>query len=162
MLVVTMGLLGYIAFGGAVNTLVLLDIEEGWMPTFVKLAFAVNMVFSYPLQLFPACQVLEPLMFTPMSDPPLARKMRKNALRTTIVAVLALVSIVGATNLDNFVSLVGAFCGMPLAFVYPSICHLKLVVGRDGSCVQKMPDVLLTVFGILVTITITVISIVTW
>lgn len=157
-----MGLLGYLAYGDEVKPLVLLDIQEGSMSTFVKLAFAINIVFSYPLQLFPACQVLEPSMFTPMSDPPLARKMRKNALRVTIVAVLALVAIVGATDLDNFVSLVGAFCGMPLAFVYPSICHLKLVVGRDGSLVQKMPDRLLIVVGILLTITITVINIATW
>jgi proton-coupled amino acid transporter len=161
-LVVAMGLLGYVAFGDAVSPLVLLDIQDGWMATFVKLAFAFNIIFSYPLQFFPACQVLEPLMFTPMSDPPLERKMRKNALRTTVVAILALVSILGATDLDNFVSLVGAFCGMPLAFVYPSICHLKLVVGKDGSCVQKMPDVLLIVFGILLTVTITVINIATW
>ena len=50
--------------------------------------------------------------------------------RLTWVFLLALISWAGSEELDNFVALIGAFCCVPLAFIYPSLLHVRLLGGN--------------------------------
>ncbi len=52
---------------------------------------------------------------------------RRNLFRAAVVAVTLLVAYLGSEQLDNFVSLIGCFCCTPLAFIYPSLFHVKLL-----------------------------------
>jgi solute carrier family 36 (proton-coupled amino acid transporter) len=86
---------------------------------------------------------------TSMSGRPLPKghfKWRRNAYRAGIVFVTLLVAYVGSEQLDNFVSLIGCFCCTPLAFIYPSLFHLRIVKG--ASLFSKAVDVAVLLFGV--------------
>lgn len=161
-LIMSMGLLGYVACGDEVSTLVLLDLKEGALATTVQLAFAAAIIFTFPLMMAPALQIIESKFFAVVVNPPLSRKFKKSAFRAVIVVALALVAVVGATDLDNFVSLIGAVCGVPLAFMYPAICHLRLVLRPEDGLPRRMLDVSLVIFGAALTLAITVTNILCW
>lgn len=87
----------------------------------------LQVLCSFPLQMLPAARVVvswlvqrkrlrpqELLVFEPTSDPPWSRKMAKTGFRFMLVCLFALVAFLGASHLDNFVSLIGALCGVPL------------------------------------------------
>lgn len=50
--------------------------------------------------------------------------------RSLLVICLALIAFLGASHLDNFVSLIGALCGVPLAFIFPAAAHYILIKER--------------------------------
>lgn len=60
-------------------------------------------------------------------------KWKKNIFRAAVVAITLLVAYVGASQLDNFVSLIGAFCCTPIAFIFPAWFHAVLVAGPRGD-----------------------------
>ena len=58
----------------------------------IQLGFMVAVIFTFPLQLFPAIQVLEKELFAPRTaDSPetASRELRRSVLRTGLVCVLA-------------------------------------------------------------------------
>ena len=65
-----------------------------------------------------------------------AAKWTKNAFRTGVVGVTLLVSYVGSSQLDNFVSLIGAFACTPIAFILPALFHALLFGGSVGGGVR--------------------------
>jgi len=158
-LITAMSALGYFAFGEDTQTLVLLSLPDGALPRFVQVTFCVVMLASLPLQLLPAVRIVEGLFLQP-SRPLTWDKHIKSLFRIAFLALLAGVSIVGATSLDHFVSFVGAVCGLPLAFIFPAICHRRLVA-RPGSC-SAYADLALVAFGLAVTLCVGIESIVTW
>merc|ERR1719369_2181675 len=112
-----MSCLGYRSFGAATDTLVLLNLPDGWLTGLVQVAFGISMMASFPLQLLPAVRIIESFFFLP-SRPFTRDKHVKSAFRAFFVLIVAAVSILGATSLDHFVSLIGAVCGLPLAFIF--------------------------------------------
>jgi len=54
----------------------------------------------------------------------------RRGFRSLLVICLALIAFLGASHLDNFVSLIGALCGVPLAFIFPAAAHYILIKER--------------------------------
>ncbi|CAE8634812.1 unnamed protein product, partial [Polarella glacialis] len=158
-LVISVGLLGYLAYGEEVQPLILLNFTSGLVPDSIRMLFAFAMFCSFPLQLLPAVRLVESGFFTPVSNPTLARKCQKNVFRAGYVAILGLVAILGSTSLDSFVSLIGASFGCPLAFVFPLACHYQLVA---QSRFEKGVDLLLGVAGSVITLVVSALSIASW
>merc|ERR1712039_495586 len=102
------------------------------------------MLTSFPLQILPALHVVEGIFLGP-SRPMTWDKHIKNLFRIVFVGLLAGISIAGATSLDHFVSFVGAVCGLPLAFIFPAICHSRLVAA-PGSCAM-IADMAMVLLG---------------
>eukprot|EP00929_Paragymnodinium_shiwhaense_P120293 TRINITY_DN92227_c0_g1_i1.p1 TRINITY_DN92227_c0_g1~~TRINITY_DN92227_c0_g1_i1.p1 ORF type:complete len:502 (+),score=49.82 TRINITY_DN92227_c0_g1_i1:55-1506(+) len=150
---------GYLAFGFEANTIIPLSLPPGPGPRVAMIAFMVAMLGTYPLQLLPAVRLLEDLVLLP-SRPMTCDKHKKNAFRVFLVFVSVSISLAGATSLDHFVSLIGAFCGLPLAYVFPAACHLKLVA-KPGS-LDAMTDVALILFGSAATVLVTADTVATW
>merc|ERR1712039_200722 len=117
------------------------------------------MLTSFPLQILPALHVVEGIFLGP-SRPMTWDKHIKNLFRIVFVGLLAGISIAGATSLDHFVSFVGAVCGLPLAFIFPAVCHSKLVAA-PGSFAYVI-DVAVAIFGFAVTVVIGYHSLATW
>merc|ERR1712228_844444 len=99
-------------------------------------AYALAMVCTFPLQLLPATRLVESMLFEKAATKTMYHKMRKNLFRMVFVCFLCAIAIVGSTSLDHYISLVGAACGLPLAFVFPAICHQAL--SKDLTGVQKL------------------------
>ena len=120
-----------------------------------SVADCLALVFTYPFMFAPAIAICEkalvPKFFAPVVNETHG-VWRRNTFRGVLVACTLAVSLVGARQLNNFVSLIGAFCcgearawdagrpparyccilvphtpAAPLAFVYPCAFHLVLM-----------------------------------
>merc|ERR1719209_112526 len=111
------------------------------------------MMASFPLQLLPAVRIIEGFFFLP-SRPFTWDKHIKSGFRAFICLLVALVSVIGATSLDHFISLIGAVCGLPLAFIFPVVCHRNLVAAPGSR--DAHVDFALILFGMIVTVVVSV------
>jgi len=158
-LLCSMSALGYSAFGAETNTLVVLNLEQGTGTKVIQVIFCLVVLTSFPLQMLPAIRIVEGLFLSP-SRPKTWDKHIKNLVRLACVALVAGVSILAATSLDHFVSIVGAVCGLPLAFIFPAMCHKKLVATPGSAGVGV--DWALIVFGVLIMVVVGTENVMTW
>lgn len=132
---VTMGVLGYITFGDAINTVIILNLPQKLpMIIIIQLLYLLAILLSTPLQLFPAIRLIESRIFSKGTGKVSARvKWSKNAFRFIFVIFVAIVAYFGGHNLDRFISFVGCFACIPLVYMYPPLLHLKGCCGIDQT-----------------------------
>ena len=125
------GALSYLTFGSDVNAVVLVNLDQSskltqsvrlswrlyWlylicMPSpriQVQFLYSLAILLSIPLQFFPAVRILENGLFVRSGKQNLRVKWLKNLFRFGLVALSTMLSLVGAADLDKFVSLIGSF-----------------------------------------------------
>ncbi|KAL8798917.1 MAG: hypothetical protein Q9182_006289 [Xanthomendoza sp. 2 TL-2023] len=127
----------------------------------VQFLYSLAVLVGTPVQLFPATRIIETKIFgdraSGKKSP--ALKWKKNAFRTAITVLCGLISILGASDLDKFVALIGAFACVPLVYIYPAFLHWK---GVARSPWVKGGDILLCVLGLGAMIYSTAVTISTW
>ena len=136
-------------------------------PQTSKLVNAVQFLYSFavivgtPVQLFPATRIIETKIFGDRASgkKSSATKWKKNAFRTSITVLCGLISIVGASDLDKFVALIGAFACVPLVYIYPAFLHFK---GVARSPWIRAGDAVLCVIGLVAMVYSTVVTVSTW
>lgn len=124
--------------------------------------YALAILLSVPLQFFPAVRILENGLFTRSGKADFRVKWQKNGFRSLMVIACAVLSWVGAADLDKFVALVGCFAwcsigiiwivykqfkclfSVPLCYCYPAMLHYKAV---SQTRKQKLADIVLIIFG---------------
>lgn len=129
----------------------------------VQLLYALAILLSVPLQLFPAVRILENGLFTRSGKVDPRVKWQKNAFRFGMVILCTVISWVGAADLDKFVAFVGCFAwcvsmalwmisykwseifSVPLCYVYPAMLHYKAI---SRTLKQKLADIILIIFGL--------------
>ncbi|RKP11714.1 transmembrane amino acid transporter protein-domain-containing protein, partial [Piptocephalis cylindrospora] len=157
----SVGALSYLTFGDKVETVVLLNLPSGSTAVeLVQLFYTLAILFSVPLQMFPAIGILENSLFTPRSgkrDPKV--KWTKNAFRLGICLLIAVIAYVGSSSLDRFVTLIGAIACIPLSFVYPALFHYKALARSAWS---KRADIGIVVFGLCCMTFCTVTTVYSW
>lgn len=117
---VFMGTVSYAAFGSETRTVILLNLpQDNKFVNAVQLLYAVAIVLSAPLQLFPAIRIAENELFTRSGKHHPYIKWKKNIFRFLLATIAALIAWGGAADLDKFVALSGSFLCVPLAFIYP-------------------------------------------
>lgn len=127
---VIVGLIPYLYLDGmahaAMADAVTLNLPRVWWAFAIQGSYCVALALSYPLMLFPAVRIIEKALTR-------ARLMgrdadgfvaRRNAVRAAIVAGTLGVALAGG---DTLVSFIGCFCCTPLAFIYPTLFHYRLV-----------------------------------
>lgn len=148
---VIFGLVPYLWFAGVQDVImsagVTLYLPRVWWAYLIKGAYCIALAFSYPFMLAPAVAICEkplvPRFLAPVASE--THRIRRNIFRTFIVCCTLAVSVAGADMLNNFVSLIGAFCCAPLAFVYPCLFHLIIIKPTNWS--SRFADVAMIVFG---------------
>eukprot|EP00615_Pteridomonas_danica_P013580 CAMPEP_0114328446 /NCGR_PEP_ID=MMETSP0101-20121206/407_1 /TAXON_ID=38822 ORGANISM="Pteridomonas danica, Strain PT" /NCGR_SAMPLE_ID=MMETSP0101 /ASSEMBLY_ACC=CAM_ASM_000211 /LENGTH=121 /DNA_ID=CAMNT_0001457761 /DNA_START=1 /DNA_END=362 /DNA_ORIENTATION=+ len=116
------------------------NLPEGNWRSLVQLAYASSVVFSFPLQLFPAVGIFtgffkraklnlqqkgydaidgetEDLENTATKSP--KNLWKGNLGRSALVILLCFISVMNVDKLDKMVSLLGALFGVPLALIIP-------------------------------------------
>eukprot|EP00927_Polykrikos_kofoidii_P078120 TRINITY_DN7498_c0_g1_i1.p1 TRINITY_DN7498_c0_g1~~TRINITY_DN7498_c0_g1_i1.p1 ORF type:complete len:447 (-),score=46.05 TRINITY_DN7498_c0_g1_i1:196-1488(-) len=157
-LVVAVGLLGSFAYGEHVDSQVLLSIRQEGPRLYAQVAFATAMMATFPLQLLPGILICEKSLCESHAPGP-RRTLRKNCFRGLVVITLALIAFVGASSVDHFVSIIGAFCGVPLNFIYPLVCHQALV---GGGRITRGVNVAFGLLGGFLTVATTILNIADW
>ncbi|ORY01394.1 hypothetical protein K493DRAFT_255673 [Basidiobolus meristosporus CBS 931.73] len=160
-LFVSVGALSYSAFGDEIQTVVLLNMPYKHPVTeSVQVFYVTAIVLTVPLMLFPVTRIIEQWVFGARTGKYSFKvKWQKNLSRSIICIILALIAWGGASNLDNFVALIGAFACIPLVFIYPAMYHLKAVATHR---LVRLGDLLLIVFGIIVMFYVTYTTITGW
>lgn len=142
------GTLGYLAFGENVKTVALLNLPAGPLPNSVQLGYAVAVLLSNALTLFPTIRIIEQALFGERTGKyNLKIKWQKNVLRASIVIVGTLIAWGGANDLDKFISLIGSVCCCPLSLIFPPLFHVALPSTKGW---KRTLDFILISFGIAV------------
>jgi proton-coupled amino acid transporter len=145
----SVGALCYATFGEETKIQIISNYPQG-----SKLVNAVQFIYSMavlvgePVQLFPAVRIIEQALFGDKASGKKSAgiKWQKNALRTAAMAFCGVVAILGASDLDKFVSLIGAFACVPLVYIYPPVLHLR---GMATTKKEKIYDWMLISVGVL-------------
>ncbi|KAI4141340.1 MAG: hypothetical protein LQ341_003539 [Variospora aurantia] len=127
----------------------------------VQFLYSTAVLVGTPVQLFPATRIIENKIFgdRDTGKKSAATKWKKNGFRTAITVLCGLISIVGASDLDKFVALIGAFACVPLVYIYPAFLHYK---GVARSPWVKAGDLLLCAIGTGAMVYSTAVTVSTW
>ncbi|DBA00294.1 TPA: hypothetical protein N0F65_001489 [Lagenidium giganteum] len=140
----------YAAFGNlteSVVTLNLPDASKSSATVAVQVTYSIALVLTYPLMLYPVITILEGYLFRSIRIKGFW-KWQKNAFRFALVCLTAFISYFGKEQLDNFVALIGGFCSVPLAFIYPCVFHSRLVNnGHVGNTIVMLIGIFTMVFA---------------
>ncbi|KAI2780146.1 transmembrane amino acid transporter protein-domain-containing protein [Daldinia loculata] len=124
----------------------------------VQFLYSLAVLAGTPVQLFPAIRIIEGRIFGSHSGRKSVRtKWIKNAFRMLMVLGCGAFSIVGASNLDRFVALIGSVACVPLVYIYPAYLHYK---GVATSWEAKVGDIIFVVVGVIAMLYTTVITVI--
>jgi proton-coupled amino acid transporter len=155
------GTIGYLSFGDNVSAAVSSDLpRDGVFTILVQVGYCIALLLTYPLMLYPVIQVAEKRIISTLTRTktswPWEKMWQRNLIRTAIVMFTGLLSFLLGGSLDNLVALVGALCSLPLAFIYPSLFHNKIVGGHSTR------DNAVAGFGVAAMLVSTAFAIATW
>eukprot|EP00919_Chromeraceae_sp_WS-2016_P073599 GHVR01174073.1.p1 GENE.GHVR01174073.1~~GHVR01174073.1.p1 ORF type:complete len:416 (+),score=60.42 GHVR01174073.1:903-2150(+) len=167
--------LSYLAFGEDTKTVILSNLPPlqpsleyatnitflGVVGYIVQLMYVFSLMGTAPLILFPAIMVVDGLLYpNPTPLPSKRRKWIKNIARGVQVVVVAILSYLLLHQLDNVIAIIGAFAAVPIAYIYPPLCHYKLF--PNASKWEKFSNISIIVLGLGLIVFSTVTAIRNW
>jgi proton-coupled amino acid transporter len=131
------------SFGDRVRTALTASLPEGIYSTTVQFAYSIAVIFTYPLQAFPALEVTLKNVIHPRNSyhrqsktgdgRTLRAVWRRNFFASLLNIALGIIAVVAIDYLGNVVSLLGSLVGMPIALVYPPLMHNIMVKDAPRS-----------------------------
>ena len=158
----SVGVLCYATFGEETKIQVISNFpQESAVVNGIQFVYALAVMVGEPVQLFPAVRIIETSLFGEQATGKKSKKIKwkKNALRTLLMILCGLIAIVGASDLDKFVALIGAFACVPLVYIYPPYLHYK---GVADTLPKKAFDVALMVLGVCAMVYSTGVTVIQW
>lgn len=143
----SVGVLCYATFGSSTEIEIISNYpQDSKLVNAVQFLYSIAVLAGTPVQLYPALRIIEGKVFGRRSGKKdVMTKWKKNAFRTAVVLICGGISIIGSSNLDRFVSLIGSFACVPLVYIYPPLLHY---MGVATSKREKIGDVALIVLGV--------------
>ena len=158
-LMVGFGLLTVSAWGDKLTTPLITDmLPDNTFCYIIKIFFCVNLIFSHPLQLYPAHIIIENMIYNgwPKSK---KRQMSKNFTRTLLVGLTTIFTMSLGEKVDKFLSILGALTCTPIAFTFPALFHLKACAKTPG---QKAFDLIIIAFSLVIQVYCTALGVINW
>ncbi|KAG7895154.1 hypothetical protein KL935_001272 [Ogataea polymorpha] len=144
-----MGVSGYLAFGPKTKGNVLNNFpSDDWVVNVARLCFGLNMLTTYPLELYVVRAVVRDLLeiYHRREIPELSTA--QHLLITSVLAGVPMLVALFTCNLGAILELVGATSASLLAFILPPLCFLKLTKMKPLG--EKIPLYLCIAFGLCV------------
>lgn len=88
--------------------------------------YCVNLVFSYPLSIYPTNVTLEGYLFSKLKEGA-TRYWLCNLSRFFVCFAACFCSITFESILDEFLGLTGSILGIPIILIVPTVCHYNIV-----------------------------------
>ncbi|KAF4972731.1 hypothetical protein FSARC_739 [Fusarium sarcochroum] len=158
----SVGALCYATFGEDTKIQVISNFpQDSPLVNAVQFLYSLAVLAGDPVQLFPAARIIETSIFGERATgkKSAAIKWKKNALRTALVGVCVGIAIVGASDLDKFVALIGSFACVPLVYIYPAYLHYK---GAAQTRMAKTLDIVVMVVGFIAMVYTTLVCVYQW
>ncbi|KAM0250939.1 hypothetical protein ACHAQJ_008397 [Trichoderma viride] len=144
----SVGALCYATFGENTKIQIISNFpQDSPIVNAVQFLYSLAVLAGEPVQLFPAVRILETSIFGERATGKrsLAIKWKKNGLRTLTIGVCICVAVIGASDLDKFVALIGGVACVPLVYIYPAFLHYK---GAAEGAWEKGLDITTMVVGL--------------
>ncbi|PPJ52855.1 hypothetical protein CBER1_11259 [Cercospora berteroae] len=144
----SVGALCYATFGEETKIQIISNYpQDSRLVNTVQFIYSMAVLVGEPVQLFPAVRIIEQWLFGDKASGKKSKGVKwwKNLLRTCMMLFCGLVAILGAGDLDKFVSLIGAFACVPLVYIYPPLLHLR---GMAEKRSEKVFDIALITLGV--------------
>lgn len=136
------------SFGDSVQTALTASLPKGALTTMVQFAYSIAVIFTFPLQAFPALEVVCQTTETKAGKRKISENtsiLKRNIVASIIIWLLGGVAIIAIDYLGNVVSLLGSLVGIPIALVYPPLIHNKLV--PESSRTTKTLNYIVSIVG---------------
>jgi len=119
---VAFAMICWTAFGSSVQTALTASLPPGVFTTLVQLAYSLAVLLTFPLQAFPALQVVFSLLGGKEKS-----NVQRNLLASALVLLLGFIAYISIDYLGNVVSILGSLVGIPIALIFPPLMHNVLV-----------------------------------
>ena len=132
------GIFNLFAYGDYISDkpLITQALEKGVAVYIIKIAFAINVIFTYTLMIFPATIIFEEYLFKNWQKSR-KRQWMKNLSRSITVLFTLVVCYLLGNKLDKFLSLIGTLASTPVAFTLPCMFHLAInKPDRNGKIID--------------------------
>lgn len=96
----------------------------------VKVLFCINILFSYPITIFPTNQILDGFLFSRIDEKSTLRRILFCAMSTFIVIFGLINAIAFYHDLDKLLATTGVLFGTFVVLFVPSLCHYKLLASN--------------------------------
>ncbi len=126
------------SFGDSVKTALTASLPPGTFSTIVQFAYSIAVILTFPLQAFPA---LEVVFHSSKMDP-----VKRNIISSMITILLGMVAYLSIDYLGNVVSLLGSLVGIPIALIFPPLMHNVLV--KDASRMTRLMNYGVSALGL--------------
>lgn len=117
-ILVFFGSINVFAYGSDLEDVITLNLPDSYWVAGIILAYVVAIVLSVPLVLHPAFQIIE--KYAKLQG------LQVDAMRISVVVLTVLLGFFARHSLALCVSVIGGFFCAPLAFIFPSLIHIKL------------------------------------
>lgn len=158
------GFICWASFGDSVQTALTASLPKGSLSTIVQFAYSVAVIFTFPLQAFPALEVVCDTTQTKTGRSSKSQQeaiiFRRNVTASAIICLLGLIAVIATNYLGNVVSLLGSLVGIPIALIYPPLMHNRLV--KDSSPMTKFLNVFLSGVGVFAAAAASYTTIISW
>ncbi|KAG5952867.1 hypothetical protein E4U53_007687 [Claviceps sorghi] len=159
---ISVGALCYATFGENTKIQIISNFpQDSAAVNAVQVLYSLAVLAGEPVQLFPAVRIIETSLFGQRATgkKSIAIKWQKNAVRATVMSLCVGISIVGSSDLDKFVALIGSFACVPLVYIYPPYLHYR---GIAQSIWTKSLDGVLIFIGLAAMVYTTSDTVVQW
>ena len=158
----SIGALCYATFGADTRVEIISNFPQtSKLVNSVQFLYSLAVLVGTPVQLFPAARIIETSLFGERAsgNRSKATKWKKNALRTALTLMCGIIAVLGASDLDKFVALIGSFACVPLVYIYPALLHYR---GIAQAGWVKFGDALLMAVGFGMMVYTSIITVKSW
>jgi len=158
----SVGVLCYATFGDETKIQIISNFpQDSKLVNAVQFLYSLAVLVGEPVQLYPAIRIIETSLFGEKATgkKSATTKWKKNLLRTCLMCLCGVIAILGASDLDKFVALIGSFACVPLVYIYPPWLHLK---GAAETKAAKAFDIGLLCLGVVAMVYTSAVTIGQW
>ncbi|KAK3675929.1 hypothetical protein LTR78_004121 [Recurvomyces mirabilis] len=157
----SIGAMCYATFGDETKIQIISNFpQDSKLVNAVQFIYSLAVLVGEPVQLYPAIRIIETSFFGEKATGKrsASTKWKKNLLRTVMMLACGGIAILGASDLDKFVALIGSFACVPLVYIYPPLLHYR-------GCAKgwyKVLDIALMSLGVVAMVYTSVVTIAQW
>jgi len=109
--------------------------HDFWVGWTVKIFFCINLIFTFPLVIYPAHRVIENYLYNGWEKSK-KRQWMKNFSRAVVVTLVIALTIALGERLDSFLPLIGSLTCTPIAFTFPAMFHYKCTQSKKEKWID--------------------------
>ena len=143
--ITTKYILSLYAYSTDIQGIVLFNLPNGAWPIFIKIFYAVSIMASYIIQLYPILNIIELSSWWKSQTCFGSEDTRQKVMRAGLVAFTTVIASM-IPDINLFMNFSGCLTGSALAFIAPALLHNSWFKDRNSSIIKGL-NWFIVVFG---------------